>query len=98
MNHACKVSAGANFLLEKHENASTDYDSGIGNVVLIVEISVGARSARVKVGERTRDLCWNIIVVSRRRENVTVVQKFETSSEVDDRDVKGYLVTYSLCD
>jgi len=50
-------------LIEKHENASTDYDSGIGNVVLIVEISVDVHSARVKVGEKTRDLCWNIIVV-----------------------------------
>jgi len=31
--------------------------------VLIVEISVDVHSARVKVGEKTRDLCWNIIVV-----------------------------------
>jgi len=61
--------------------------------VLIVEISVDVHSARVKVGEMTRDLCWNIIVVSRRREKFIVVQKFKTSSEIDDRDVKGYMVT-----
>jgi len=53
--------------------------------VLIVEISVDVHSARVKVGEMTRVLCWNIIFVSRRREKFIVVQKFKTSSEIDDR-------------
>ena len=52
----------------------------------------------MKVGEITRLLCWNIIVVSRRRGKVLVVQKFENAGKVYERDVKGYMLTYSLSD
>ena len=60
--------------------------------MLIVEISVDVHSARVKVGEKTRDLCWNMIVVYEGARRSSSLKRLITSTG-DVMGVHGNLLT-----
>ena len=64
------------------KNASTNDDSGIANVMLIVEISVDVYRARVRVGENTRDRYLNIIVVYEGARTSSSLKRLITSTDL----------------